>query len=857
VTGPVPPSTPNFTFTDRRGRTASGLQVNNFEASMAEMRKRGYSLPRNETQARAEVVNAQQQMQNRRLQASFDRDRLTNAKTATPTGSLRTASNMVQVAPKNRTPMGTLADKNIPFNFESPKELAEIRRWARLFYACHDLVPLLIDIYSKFPLLGLEFDSKDDEIQKFYTTMFMDHLDYANWLPNAFAREYFISGEVTALAHFNEQLGTWESEEILNPDMIDVSRSMLVERERVQLRVKEMVDNLRTGPGGMVDSDETESQRNERRWQYQTLEKYYPEIMHAAAKDDGLDLSEALVSRIVNRVSSWDMRGTPLMLRSFRTLMSEESLNAAQDAISDRLYSPFILAKLGVPNLGDGEPWIPDQGDLDSVRDDINNALMADLRVVVGNFSLDIESVFGREAMPRFDSDYDRIDRKLMQAWGIGQELISGGSSSTYAGTAINREFVTQQMVTFQNQARQHILHRAEVIAEAQEHYEYEKKGAYRRPVWREIVETDPITGEEHLVRVPKLLLPDIKFQTLNLRDEAQERAFLMQLKQAGVPISDRTLAINIDMDPKQELEDTSEETYQKLIAQAQTMAKVQSYCDQQRKPYPPELVQHLSATLQLRQAMGQTEMLEEQNKMLKQQAAQASPAGQMGILPGTVGQPTPPAEGQKPGGPPLSHDPNVAAQQQMRAASAREAAGKIETPGVPVAAPPGASPPTAKPPTLPGAPVGAGGSGGSEVARNRQRPPESDEMRSASRQRRRKGTADPRTSRLTNGPSSYHRSYDADEDRVISAVRRRQRIAEHEPVRELVALLENPVFWEATEKQAHQPQIMAHLDKILAVHGDYERMDKQVRQSAKLLDEGLDQYEYIMGCVVERPDSY
>lgn len=881
MTGPqVPPSTPNFQFTDKRGRTASGLQATNLNDAMAQLRQSGYSLPRNNTQARAEVINAQQSMKNRSLKATIDADRLRNAKIA-GNGQVRTASNMMQVAPKQRTPMGTLADKGIPFNFENAKELSEIRRWARLFYACHDLVPLLIDIYSKFPLIGLEFESKDKEIKEFYSTMFLDGLDYGNWLPNAFAREYFISGEVTALAHFNEQLGTWSSEEILNPDMLDVSRSMLVDRERVQLRVKEMVDNLRTGPGGVTDVQETESQRKERLWQYKILEQYYPEIMHAATKDDGLDLSDALVSRIANKVSSWDLRGTPPLLRSFRTLMSEESLNAAQDAISDRLYSPFILAKLGVPDLGDGGPWIPDQTDLDNVRDDINNALMADLRVVVGNFSLDIESVFGREAMPRFDSDYDRIDRKLMQAWGIGEELISGGNASTYAGTAINREFVTQQMVTFQNLAKNHITRRMEVIAEAQEHYDYEKKGAYRRPLYREIVEIDPITGEEHLVRVPKLLLADVKFQTLNLRDEATERAFLMDLKNAGVPISDRTMRGSVDVDFEQELELSSEETYQKLIAQAQTMAKVQAYCDKERKPYPPELVQHLSATLQLRQAMGQTTMLEDQAKAMAQQAAQASPAGQLGILPGTVGQPAAPAEGQTEGGPPVARDPsqppppfesgenaaprpgpqmqleaNLATGIEVHGTNGHHVAdaGKIKTPGVPVAAPPTAAPPISTPPKLPGPPVSKGVT---EVPRNRQRPAESDEMRGTTarkRQRRKKGDAP--VTRLTSGPSSWGRSHRATEDEVIAAVRRRQRIAEHQPMSSLETLLENPLFWEATEKRAFQAQILADLPEIIAVNGDYERMGKTLRTSARLLDEALDQYEYIFGCVVERPDS-
>lgn len=361
----------------------------------------------------------------------------------------------------------------------------------------------------------LTSNSKDPLIKDFYSKMFLDELNYLEFLPDAVGREYFVSGEVTTLAHFSEALGVWSSEEVLNPDMLRVTKSLFVQRERVQLLVKDMVDSLRTGPGGTVNPDESPSEKKQRAYEYEQLVKFYPEIIAAAAQDDGLDISDALLARIVNKTEPWAMRGTPFLLRSFRTLMREESLNSAQDAIADRLYSPFILARLGAPDLGDGAgAWIPDQGELDAVRDDMQAALAADFRLLVGHFGLDVQNVFGREAVPRFDADYDRIDRKLMQAWGIGPALIEGGSAAggAYASSALNREFVTQMMQGFQASVKRLILKRAEVIAEAQGHVDYQKKGHLRIPIYRDVVEVDEETGEERIVRVPKLLLPDVKF---------------------------------------------------------------------------------------------------------------------------------------------------------------------------------------------------------------------------------------------------------------------------------------------------------------------------------------------------------
>jgi hypothetical protein len=73
--------------------------------------------------------------------------------------------------------------------------------------------------------------------------------------------------------------------------MIAVSKSLFVEEERVQLLVKDLVEALRDGPQGKVDSEERLSERMERTFEYQQLVKNYPEIIQAAARDDGLDIA--------------------------------------------------------------------------------------------------------------------------------------------------------------------------------------------------------------------------------------------------------------------------------------------------------------------------------------------------------------------------------------------------------------------------------------------------------------------------------------------------------------------------------------------------------------------------------------
>lgn len=539
------------------------------------------------------------------------------ANNTSTTGMTRTASNIQMALPKQREPLGTLKDQNIPYDYTDEEELKEIRRWARLYYATHDLVPLLVDIYAKFPTAGMSLDSKDPEVTSFYEEMFFDNLNYGTFIQDI-GREYFTAGECTTLGHFDELLGVWSSEEILDPDQLVVRRPLFDNHEKVYLKVDHLVDGVR-GEFDMT-GDETQTERSERNEEYRILKKFYPEIVEAAQRDEPLELADALVSRMTNKISYWDLRGTPHMLRSFRTLIREESLNAAQDAVADRLYSPFILAKLGIQNVdGSGNPWIPTSDDVNAVRDDLQAALSADFRLMVNHFGLDVQSVFGRESVPRFDHDYDRIDEKLLQAWGIGKSLISGGSGGPYASSALNREFVTQMMSSFQSHIKNHMKKRMEVIAEAQGHYDYELKGGQRVPIMQEVVEEDPETGERYIKEVPKLLIPDVIFPTINLRDEQTERRFLNDLKGAGVPISDHAFSSTVEINFDEELEKQHDEAIRKYVAQSESMVKAREVIDKAGLPLPPELASYF---LQSQEVSIQETM----NALNMQQMAQGGP---------------------------------------------------------------------------------------------------------------------------------------------------------------------------------------------------------------------------------------
>jgi hypothetical protein len=284
--------------------------------------------------------------------------------------------------------------------------------------------------------------------------------------------------------------------------------------------------------------------------------------------------------------------------------MHEEKLMASQDAIAERLYSPFILAKLGIMDLGDGQPpWIPDADQLEMVRDDIDVALSSDFRLLVHHFGLEMENVFGREQMPRLGDDFDRIERRLMQIFGVNPSLLSAGSATQpYASSALQAEFLNQILRTYQGYLKMHFESRARVVAEAQEHYDYEMRGSTKVPLYEEVVVYDE-EGNKSIETRPKLLIPELQFETLDLRDESTERQFMQSLRAMGVPVSDDRLMVGVNFDIEDEVDDYNEELVKKTVKQQEAKMKTYTILRERNLPIPPDLKAEVESVLMPQQA--------------------------------------------------------------------------------------------------------------------------------------------------------------------------------------------------------------------------------------------------------------
>lgn len=477
-----------------------------------------------------------------------------------------------------RDPMFYWKQNNIPWDINNDEELRRVRDFCRILYLTHPVIASCVDIFTKFPIQGMELSCKDEQLTEFYTDLFLDELDYKRYFKDV-GREYWLTGEAWPLGAFNETLGVWEDDELLNPDDIRVEKSPLLKDPRFLISLPESLRQVLINKAP--------------RWEYEALMAMYPELATYAQQNAKMPVSNMLLKQLKFTGDTFHNRGIPILMRAFRAVVQEEKLNAAMDAIADRLYTPLILAKLGASasDLGTSQPWIPTAGDLDTFEDALDAALAADFRVLIHHFGVQMESVFGRENMPDMTADFDRLEDRILMAFGLSRTMLQGGEAGeTYAADAINRDVVTQLLTDYQDELNDFYRDRALIVAEAQEHFDYEVRGGQRYVRMEEVLEVDE-DGNQRIVEQPALLIPDLTFATMNLRDKQVERDFVEQLSASGVPIPYRTRLADTGMSLDDAVEERKTEQVTLALAEQETRRETYKALRDAGLPIPKDLL--------------------------------------------------------------------------------------------------------------------------------------------------------------------------------------------------------------------------------------------------------------------------
>jgi hypothetical protein len=164
------------------------------DAQVENLKKRGVSLPRNHARAQLSAATMHQmastpgamkqafsgvgERQVAQTVADVERNNalirsMGAGRRLKVAGSHSGGGDAFSAIPRFYDPMEFWDLNGLPWNTADEGHRHKLHKWLRLYYATHYLVPILIDIFTRFPLVGMELECKDKKVKSFYEDLFL------------------------------------------------------------------------------------------------------------------------------------------------------------------------------------------------------------------------------------------------------------------------------------------------------------------------------------------------------------------------------------------------------------------------------------------------------------------------------------------------------------------------------------------------------------------------------------------------------------------------------------------------------------------------------------------------------------
>lgn len=452
----------------------------------------------------------------------------------------------------------------------------EIRN--RILLACrniqetHPVVAACISVISRYCVQGLKLQHQDADMERFYTELFLEDLDFEDFLVQV-GESYWCDGMAYIYGSWSDELGVWTGEDILDPTGVKIVHIPFgVEDVFEMVPGQELKDALRSQSDNAI-----------------LFKKQHPDIYKAVMSGQNITLSNDRVTFIAQKSRPSKTYGTPPMLKAWDTLRLEDRLHNAMEATADRLYAPLLMFTIG-GTLPNGDHYIPSSTALDAFRDNLDLALASNFRAIVTHDGVSsTEVVRMGNNLSAYKQDLDMYDARIFSAFGLSDAIMKP-QSGTYATSALEFQLTSQILASYQKVLKGIYNRQAAMVAEAQQHYQKDNDGEVlydRRLMWDP--DADDGAGAEVVKETPKLDFPEIMFNNIDFKDEQNERDFRMKLKQAGVPIADSDIAVGVDFDLNASRDKFNDEQIEKSVDEARVQSSIFNATYKQGLPVPAE----------------------------------------------------------------------------------------------------------------------------------------------------------------------------------------------------------------------------------------------------------------------------
>jgi len=418
-------------------------------------------------------------------------------------------SDLIRQAPKYYHPLYDAS------NLQLPTKTREINQWCRHWYKTDPVVKSAIDIHSEFPLSGFENVCEDDSIKAYFDEMAFDILKLPRTLLEL-SLDWWKLGNTFPFGEWNYDEGRWERIFLLNPDFIEIEKSLFA-----------MTPVLK------FDPDETTkricSSRQPKEQYEQLLEIDEGEFVKLVAKgqkvplngiemqfkdpEGHLEESEMIqnVWHLAHKLSPYEVVGTPLMYSVFKPLVYKDEVRQMQKAIMSRQITPIKVVKVG------SEQFPANQEAIVTMRNLLDQATEDPNAFIVYNHTLMVEYITGAGHTMPLTSEYEWIDKELYTGLGVSKNMLVGDGPTYSAASSIGFQILINKYLRFQSYLAQWIEELYKTVARAQGFYKI-----------------DPVTKK------PKLIYPRITWELMKLKDDVAQKRLALEMQAKGL-ISKRT----------------------------------------------------------------------------------------------------------------------------------------------------------------------------------------------------------------------------------------------------------------------------------------------------------------------------
>ena len=335
-------------------------------------------------------------------------------------------------------------------NLNLPRDRPTINAWARSFFALNPIVHNAITLHSTYPIAKLNIKSKNPKVEKFFGQM-IEEIDLMNMAVLA-AQEYWILGEAFIYGELDEALGKWSRLMILNPDYVNVQRSVVASDPIISLRPDE---NLRRVINGNQPSD------------IQQRQQLDPSIIEHVRRNENIPLNNFYVHHMARRISPYEIRGTGLIVSCFRALMLWDKLRESKYAQADNMVNPLTLVMIG------DQEFRPTPVDLEHWRNVFEEAQYdKDFKIFTHN-AVKVERVGYGQGIFDTSNDVTQLIKEIYIGLMV-PSVIMDGSDTTYATGSVALDVLRQRYMQFRQMMTTWLKRKIFApISQIQDFYEY------------------------------------------------------------------------------------------------------------------------------------------------------------------------------------------------------------------------------------------------------------------------------------------------------------------------------------------------------------------------------------------------